>query len=64
MLWLRVRNACDIIAVYIRPGIRDDRLHFLLQEVKRRLKYPFILAGDLTLNTSPGAHRVAEVDEF
>ena len=60
VLWVRVHNACDIIAVYIRPGIRADRLQFLLQEVKRRAKYPFIL----TLDTSPGAHRVTQADEF
>ena len=46
MLSVRVHNACNIVAINIRPGIRSDRQQFLLEDVERRGKHPFILAED------------------
>ena len=45
-LWVRIPNSVDTIAVYVRPGAEREAFRCLMEDVRRRARYPFVMAGD------------------
>ena len=46
-LWARNPNSVDIFAVYVRPGAEREAFRCFMEDVRRRARYPFVMAGDL-----------------
>ena len=45
-LWVRIPNSVDIVAVYVRPGAAREAFRCFMGNVRRRARYPFVMAGD------------------
>ena len=45
-LWVRIPNSVDIVAVYVRPGAEREAFRCFMEDVRRRARYPFVMAGD------------------
>ena len=45
-LWVRIPNSFDTVAVYIRPDAEREAFRCLMEDVRRRATYPFVMAGD------------------
>ena len=45
-LWVRIPNIVDIVAVYVRPGAAREAFRCIMDDVRRRARYPFFMAGD------------------
>ena len=45
-LWVRISNSVDIVAVYVRPGAVREAFRCFMEDVRRRARYPFVMAGD------------------
>ena len=45
-LWVRIPNSVDIVAVYVRPGAEREEFRCFMDDVRRRARYPFVMAGD------------------
>ena len=45
-LWVRIPNTVDIVAVYVRPGAERETLRYCMDDVRRRARYPFVMARD------------------
>ena len=45
-LWVRIPNSVDIVAVYVRPGAEREAFRCFMEDVRRRARFPFVMAGD------------------
>ena len=45
-LWVRIPNSVDIVAVYVRPGAEREPFRCFMEDVKRRTRYPLVMARD------------------
>ena len=45
-LWVRIPNSVDIVAVYVRPSAEREAFRCFMEDVRRRGRYPFLMAGD------------------
>ena len=45
-LLVRIPNCVDIIAVYVRPGAQREAFRCFMDDVRRRARYPLMMAGD------------------
>ena len=44
-LRVRIPNSVDIVAVYVRPGAEREASRCFMENVRRRARYPFVMAG-------------------
>ena len=44
--WVRIPNSVDIFAVYVRPGGEREAFRCFMDDVRRRARYPLVMAGD------------------
>ena len=42
--WVRIPHSVEIVAVYVRPGAEREAFRCFMEDVRRRARYPFVMA--------------------
>ena len=45
-VWVGIPNSADTAAVYVRPGAEREAFRCFMEDVRRRARFPFVMAGN------------------